>query len=292
MKPPVFEYHAPGSTDEALALLGEHAWEAKILAGGQSLVPAMNFRLASPAILIDINGVDELSGIETAADGSLRIGAMTRQNVVESSDQVRAAAPLLHKAMPWIAHPQIRARGTLGGSIAHADPAAELPAVMLALGAEFHARGPSGERAIPADEFFFGLLMTALAPDEMLTAISIPAQAPRSGTAFVEFARRHGDYALAGVAVTLTLGSDGTCESAALGLLSVSEAPMLAVQAASALVGTAVELSDAEGAAELAAGEIDPTGDLHASADYRRHLVRVLVRRAVVEARAGIEDRG
>jgi CO/xanthine dehydrogenase FAD-binding subunit len=210
---------------------------------------------------------------------------MTRQRAVERSALVEETAPLLHQAMPWIAHPQIRSRGTLGGSIAHADPAAELPAVMLTLGARFHVRGPAGERVIPADEFFFGLLMTALAPDEVLTAVEIPPLAPRSGTSFLEFARRHGDYALAGVAAVVTLDADGACSDARVGLLSVGEGPVLASAAAAALMGTPATDADIAAAAEAAAEEIDPPGDLHASADFRRHLAGVLVRRALVAAR-------
>src|SRR5881628_249850 len=201
MKPAAFDYFTPVTVDEAVALLAEHGGEAKPLAGGQSLIPAMNFRLARPAALVDLNRIPELSYVRAEPDGgALVIGAMTRQRALERSDVVRRAAPLMAEAMPYVAHPQIRNRGTVGGSVAHADPAAELPAVTLALEARFRARSRSGERTIPAAEFFKGLLETALEPDELLVEIAIPHSPARSGYAFAEVARRHGDYALVGVA--------------------------------------------------------------------------------------------
>jgi CO/xanthine dehydrogenase FAD-binding subunit len=187
--------------------------------------------------------------------------------------------------MPWIAHPQIRSRGTVGGSIAHADPASELPAVMVALGAHFRAQSPEGERTIPAAEFFLGLLMTALAPDEVLTGIEIQPLAPRTGVAFAEFARRHGDYALVGVAAVLTLDSDGVCGDASVTLLSVGEGPFVAAQAASLVLGTDLPDDAIAAAAAAAATEIDPPADIHASSDFRRHLTRVLVARVLRTAR-------
>jgi CO/xanthine dehydrogenase FAD-binding subunit len=289
MKPPAFEYHAPETLAEALALMAEHGWDAKPLAGGQSLVPAMNFRLASPAVLIDLNRITDLDGI-SASDDTLHIRAMTRQNTVERSPVVAAMAPLLHEAMPWIAHPQIRSRGTIGGSVAHADPAAELPAVMVALEARLHAAGPEGERTIPANEFFLGLLMTALAPDELLTGVEIPALPPRTGVAFLEFARRHGDYALVGVAALLGLDTANRCVEARVTLLSVGEGPFVAATCAAALVGSDLSEATLDAAAAAAAGEIDPTGDMHATADFRRHLTRVLVGRALRTARARAQE--
>jgi carbon-monoxide dehydrogenase medium subunit len=291
VKPPVFEYHAPETLAEALALMAEHGWDAKPLAGGQSLVPAMNFRLASPAVLVDLNRITELDGISTS-DDTLHIQAMTRQNAVERSSVVAEMAPLLHEAMPWIAHPQIRSRGTIGGSVAHADPAAELPAVMVALDARFRATGPEGARTIPATEFFHGLLMTALAPEELLTGIDIPRLAPRTGVAFLEFARRHGDYALVGVAVLLTLDDANCCVDARVTLLSVGEGPFVATACTAALVGSDLSEADLDDAAAAAAGEIDPTGDMHATADFRRHLTRVLVGRALRTARGRAQDSG
>lgn len=286
MKPPPFRYHAPETVEETLALLAEYSWDAKLLAGGQSLVPAMNFRLAAPAVLIDLNRVAELQGIEALDNGGIALGAMTRQRAVEHSEVVRDRAPLLHEAMPWIAHPQIRSRGTIGGSIAHADPASELPAVMVALRAQFRARGPEGERTILAEDFFLGLLMTALAPEELLTRIEIPALPERTGVAFTEFARRHGDYALVGVAAVVTLNADDTCSDARLTLLSVGEGPFVPAQAVAELRETDLSDDTIAAAAAAAAAEIDPPADIHASSDFRRHLTGVLVARVLRSARA------
>jgi aerobic carbon-monoxide dehydrogenase medium subunit len=280
VKPAPFEYHRPESLDEALALLSEHGWDAKLLAGGQSLIPAMNFRLAQPAVLIDLNRVPELDLIDEH-DGALRIGAMTRQAAAERSVIVGSRAPLLAEALPHVAHAQIRNRGTVGGSVAHADPAAELPAVMVALEAAFRVRGPAGERTIPAEAFYTSLFATALEPEEILTGIDVPAPGPGSGTAFLELSRRHGDFALAGVAASLVLDAPGRCAAARIALLGVGDGPVLARRAAAVLEGTdPTEAAIAE-AAEAACGEIDPSGDIHASAEYRRHLVGVLVRRAL-----------
>ncbi|HKP74368.1 MAG TPA: FAD binding domain-containing protein, partial [Longimicrobiaceae bacterium] len=234
MKPAPFEYFRPGSVDEAVSLLVEHGWEAKLLAGGQSLVPAMNFRLAAPGVLIDLNRIPGLDGIREDG-GGLRIGTMARQHAAERSGTVRALAPLLAEALPYVAHPQIRNRGTVGGSIAHADPAAELPAVMLALGARMHVVGPHGTRAIDAGDFFTGLFATALEHDEMLVEIEIPASAPRTGVAFAEVSRRHGDFGLAGLAMSVSLDDGGACSDARIALLGVGEGPVLARMAADAL---------------------------------------------------------
>jgi carbon-monoxide dehydrogenase medium subunit len=287
VKPPVFEYHRPRELGEALALLAERD-EAKALAGGQSLIPAMNFRLATPAVLIDLNRIEALRGIRRGAAGEgLRIGAMTRHAELERDREVAARAPLLAETMPFVAHPQIRNRGTLGGSLAHADPAAELPAVMLALDAELVLQGANTERRVPAAEFFTGLFATALEPGELVTAVEIPAPSPRTGWAFEEFARRHGDYALTGVAARVTLAEDGRCAMVRIALLSVGEGPIAAARATAALTGQPPAESAIRAAAELAASEdIDPPSDLHASAAYRRQLTRVLVRRALLRATA------
>ena len=289
MKPAPFDYFTPATVDEALALLAEHGGDAKPLAGGQSLIPAMNFRLARPAVLVDLNRLSELAYVRVES-GGLAVGAMTRQRAVERSDVVARAAPLLAEAMPSIAHPQIRNRGTMGGSIAHADPSAELPAVMLALEARFRAQSSTGERSIPAGEFFKGMLETALAPGELLVEIAVPHLAARSGTAFLEMARRHGDYALVGVAATVTLDPRGRCKTARLGLLSVGDGPVLATEAAKVLAGQtpSEELLRAAGDA-AATRDVDPPSDIHASAGYRRQLVAVLTRRALGRAfeRAG-----
>src|SRR5207247_4761530 len=288
MKPAPFDYFAPATLDEALGLLAEHGGDAKPLAGGQSLIPAMNFRLARPAVLVDLNRISELAYVR--AESGVAIGAMTRQRVVERSDVVARAAPLLAEALPSIAHHQIRNRGTLGGSIAHADPSAELPAVMLALEARFRARSSTGERSIPAAEFFKGMLETALAPGELLVEIAVPPLPGRSGTAFVEMARRHGDYALVGVAAVVTLDSRGRCKAARLTLLSVGDGPVLATEVAKMLAGQAPSEELLRAASDAAATrDVDPPSDIHASAAYRRQLVAVLTRRALGRAfeRAG-----
>ena len=282
MKPAPFDYYRPGSLEEALALFAELGDEAKALAGGQSLVPAMNFRLARPGVLVDLNAVTSLSSIEESPDGGLRISAMTRQRAVERSRAVASRAPLLAEAMPWIAHPQIRNRGTIGGSLAHADPAAELPAVMLALDARFVVQSQLGIRTIPASDFFTGILSTALAADELLTGVEIPPRAPRSGHAFVEVARRHGDYALVGVAAEVVLDERGVCAGARIALLSVGDVPMLAANATAALAGRAPGAAATDEAARAAAElDVNPPGDIHASPAYRRHLTKVLVARAL-----------
>jgi len=293
VKPAPFEYFRPDTVDEALALLGEHGWDAKLLAGGQSLVPAMNFRLAAPGVLIDLNRIPGLDSIR-AEGGGLRIGTMVRQHAAERSADVRRLAPLLAEALPFVAHPQIRNRGTVGGSIAHADPAAELPAVMLALGARLHLVGPNGPRTLAADEFFTGLFATALEHDEMLAEIEIPALAPRTGSAFMEVSRRHGDFGLAGLAMSVSLDDGGCCTDARIALLGVGEGPVLARGAADALRGQSPSPDAFAAAADAARGEVDPPMDIHASSEYRRHLVGVLVARAfpVAFARARDGDRG
>jgi carbon-monoxide dehydrogenase medium subunit len=284
MKPAPFDYYAPAGLEEALSLLVEHGGEAKPLAGGQSLVPSMNFRLAQPSILVDLNGVADLSGISPTHDGGLLIGAMTRQRTVERSPLVAERAPLIAEAMPHIAHPQIRNRGTFGGSLAHADPAAELPALALALEAQLHVQNSGGERTIPASDFFLGLFTTLLEPDELLVAASIPALPPRTGTAFEEFARRHGDYALAGVAAMVTLAEDGMVERARLVLFSVGDVPMLSTSASATLVRAKPTAEAIQAAAEAVVADIDPQSDIHATADYRLHLAKVLARRTLTRA--------
>jgi aerobic carbon-monoxide dehydrogenase medium subunit len=290
MKPAAFDYVAPASLAEALALKAEQGDEAKFLAGGQSLVPAMNFRLVQAALLIDLNGLDDLDFVQQGAGGELRLGAMTRQRRLERSPVVARQAPLLYEALPWVAHPQIRNRGTLGGSLAHADPAAELPVVALALEARLRAQSASGERWIPAEEFFLGLFTTALAPDEMLAEVALPPIPARTGTAFVEFARRRGDYALMGVAAVVSLHDSGLIQRARLVYLNAGEGPLLAPQAAALLEGRQPTPDVLAEAARLASEtEIAPTGNVHASPAYQRHLAAVLTRRALQRAveRAG-----
>ncbi len=285
MKPAPFKYYAPASLDEALELLWQHGDDAKALAGGQSLIPAMNFRLAQPAVLIDLNPVRELDFIRAADRGGLRIGAMTRHAAVEKSDLVRKQAPLLFETMPFIAHPQIRNRGTVGGSIAHADPAAELPAVLCALQARFKLQGRQGGRWVNAADFFTGMFATALEPGELLTEIEIPPMPERCGWAFTEVARRHGDYALVGVGAMLQLDKKQRIEKAHIALLSVGEGPVLARQAAQQLQGQGVSDALIAAVAETCANDdIDPGSDIHASGDYRRHLAKVLTRRVLAQA--------
>ncbi|MBP7964865.1 MAG: xanthine dehydrogenase family protein subunit M [Caldilineaceae bacterium] len=285
MKPPPFEYLAPRSIDEALAALAQHGDGAKLLAGGQSLIPAMNFRLLSPSVLIDMNGIEELAIGGPLDDGGLRLGAMTRQSQVEKSQLVAERVPLLHGTMPYIAHPQIRNRGTIGGSLVHADPASELPAVCLALDANFHARSASGTRIIPAQEFFQFLFTTALAPDEILMAIDFPALSPTTGWAFVEFSRRLGDYALLGLAALVSVDRRGRIDGARLVYLNAGETPVDARAAAQMLIGEAPSDELFRAAAHHASTqEIAPMGSVHATPDYQRHLARILTVRALRQA--------
>ena len=279
MKPPVFEYTAVGSIAEAVAELGQHGDAAKLLAGGQSLVPLLNMRLATPERLIDLNRVAELAYI-TVRGGGLAIGAMTRQRAVERSALAAQHVSLLADALPWVGHFQIRNRGTLGGSLSHADPAAELPAVALCLDARFTARGPAGERTLAAGEFFRTQLTTALAPTELLTEVWFPASPRGSGSAWVELARRHGDYALVGVGVVVTLAGDRIRE-ARLALTGVGDRPLRAREAEARLAGESLTPSVLAEAAEALRGAIDPGSDIHATAAYRRHVAGVLAGRAI-----------
>lgn len=282
MKPPPFAYTAVHSLDEALDALATHGRDAKVLAGGQSLIPALNFRLATPAVLVDLNPVRELAFVE--ANGTLRIGAMTRQRTLERHPLIAQAAPLITAAMPYVAHPQIRTRGTIGGSLAHCDPAAELPAVCLALDATLVARSQRGERTIPARDFFFGLFMTALEPDELLTEIRIPPMTPDTRYAFREVARRHGDFALAGVALTLRLDDNGRIQAPRVALFGVHDAAVLAESAMRLLDGAIPSEELVREAAEAVANDIEPSSDIHASAEYRTHLAKVLTARALRDA--------
>jgi CO/xanthine dehydrogenase FAD-binding subunit len=286
VKPAPFRYFRPDTADEALELLAEYGSQAKLLAGGQSLIPTMNFRLSQPAVLIDLNRLGDLAWIEEARRG-LKIGAMTRQRAAERSDAVRSGAPLLSEAIPFISHPQVRNRGTIGGSLAHADPAAELPALMVALDAQFLVRNRGAERRVPAADFYTGLFATALAEDEMLLSVEVPKVPKRTGWAFEEISRRHGDYALVGVATTLTLDRKGRCDDARIVLLSVGEGPVTASEAVAGLKGQEPTTDAVRLAAEVTATrDIDPPSDIHASSAYRRQLARVLTSRALTRAAA------
>jgi CO/xanthine dehydrogenase FAD-binding subunit len=283
MKPAAFDYLVPASVEEALRLLADLGDGAKPLAGGQSLVPLMNFRLVRPQHLVDLNGLHELAGIGED-DGYLVIGAMTRQRAVETSALVLRRCPLLTEAMPQIGHTQIRNRGTVGGSLAHADPAAELPAVVAALGGELVVRSARGRRTMNSEQFFVGYLTTALEPGELLIEVRLPAMAPRTGTAFVEISRRHGDFALVGVAATLTVDEAGVCTGSALALTGVGPTPVVAREAARALVGGKPTPEAFDEAGRRVSASVHPDSDLHASSEYRTHVAGVLTRRALARA--------
>jgi CO/xanthine dehydrogenase FAD-binding subunit len=285
MKPPPFDYLAPASLDQALAAMAQYGYDAKPLAGGQSLVPLMNFRLAQPSVLVDLNMVDELFYIRPGPDGGIRIGAMTRYAQVEHDPVVANRAPLLHDAVPLIAYTQIRNRGTIGGSLAHADPSAEMPSASVALNGQFRLQSQSGDRWVPAADFFLGLFTTALEPDELLVEIALPPLPPRTGWSFMEVARRKHDFAMAGVATIVTLEAGDTCQAVRMVFFSVGDGPMVAHKAAAMLQGERLTPELIEAAAHAAAAEdIDPGSDIHATADFRRHLSEVLARRALAQA--------
>ncbi len=279
MKPPAFEYLQPSSVDEALEQLARWGGDAKVLAGGQSLVPMLNFRLASPRALVDIGRIDGLDGIEAARRG-LRIGALTRHRAIETSPVVIEQLPILAAAARWIGHLAIRNRGTLGGSLAHADPAAEWPLLCTLLDARIHTRRAAGERALPAGEFFVSYLASALEDAELVTHVEIPALAPGSGWGFEEFSRRCGDFAIASVAVVLRRDG-GAMRDARLALGGVGLTPLRVAGAEALLDGARLDDALLARVAQTARDAADPTGDIHASSDFRRHLVEVLTRRAV-----------
>ncbi|HEV8439675.1 MAG TPA: xanthine dehydrogenase family protein subunit M [Methylomirabilota bacterium] len=283
MKPPRFDYLAPASLDEALELLSDLGEGAKVLAGGQSLVPMLNFRLVRPAHLVDLNGVAGLAGIRVD-DGHLAIGAMTRQRAVETSALVSERCPLLAEAMPQIGHVQIRNRGTIGGSLVHADPAAELPVIVAALGGEVVLRSARGQRVLKSEQFFVGYLTTAVAPDELLVEARVPIVPPRTGSAFLEVSRRHGDFALVGVAATVTIDAAGICAAVAIALGGVGPGPFVAREAARALVGVKPTPAAFEEVGRRVSERVEPDSDLHASSEYRKHLAGVLTRRALARA--------
>jgi aerobic carbon-monoxide dehydrogenase medium subunit len=288
VKPPPFRYAAPSTVAEAVGLLAEHAdADARVLAGGQSLVPLMNFRLAHPGHLVDLRRVGELDGIRLDGD-SLVIGAMTRQSAVEDSPEVALAAPLLAEAVTFVAHRPIRNSGTVGGSLAHADPVAELPAVALALDAELVAVGPRDTRRIPASEFFVGPFSTALEADEILTEVRLPRH--RGGHAFVEFARTHGSFAIVAVAAQVEL-ADERVARAAVALAGVAPTSVRAIAAEQALAGAAPDAAAVAAAADAAVADLHPIGDVHASSATRVDLARVHVRRALELALARARDR-
>jgi CO/xanthine dehydrogenase FAD-binding subunit len=280
MKPAPFKYIAAASLDQALRLKADYGEDARFLAGGQSLVPMMNFRVAQPSVLIDLNALTQLSGI-ARDNGALRIGALTRYRTLERDPLIAEALPLVREALPHIAHPQIRNRGTFGGNLAHADPASELPAVVLALGGRLLAQSVTGQRWIDASDFFVGALTTALRADEILIAIELPARTARNGFCFMEVARRRGDFALMGVAATVTLGVFGRCNQARLALCGAADTPIDVSEAAGVLIGQSVDAAGIDHVAQSVQKAIDPPGNMHASKGYQRHLAGVLVKRAL-----------
>jgi aerobic carbon-monoxide dehydrogenase medium subunit len=295
MIPAAFEYFAPSSLGEATDLLQTLGEDAKILSGGQSLIPMMKLRLTSPAQVVDINGIPGLSYIKETggalAGGVLAIGALTRESDLEESEIVRTRYPLLHDTCKVIADPLVRNLATIGGNLAHADPANDHPATMLALGAEVVARGRGGERRIPVTAFFTGPFATALRPEEILVEIRVPVPPPRSGGAYLKLERKVGDFATAAVAVQITLREDGACAAAGIGLTNVGMTPIKAEQAEAALRGRRLDDKTIAEAARLAAAASEPAEDLRGSVEYKRDLVRVLTGRALRKALARAEGR-
>jgi carbon-monoxide dehydrogenase medium subunit len=289
VKPCAFDYAAPATIAEAAQLLDTHADGAKLIAGGQSLAPALNFRLASPSLLIDLNRIPTMTGIERRDDGSWRAGAMTRHRAFERSALIAALAPLVHAVMPSIAHVQIRNRGTIGGSLAHADPAAEWPALCLACAAEFTLTSVDGSRTLAADSFSRGVFSTALMQNEIISAIEFPAWPAARRWGFQEIARRHGDFALAGAICTVDLDDEARCRDARIVVFGVADGPSLVPEASAALAGRRPSLALAREAGRIARARSVPRGDLHASAAYRAELVEVLTRRALMQAFASAE---
>jgi carbon-monoxide dehydrogenase medium subunit len=289
MKPAPFKYIAATSLAQALALKAEHGDEAKFLAGGQSLMPAMNFRLAQPAILIDINRIEQLADIRLTAGGA-HVGALTRYHRLERDAGMMRDFPLLGEALPHIAHPQIRNRGTIGGNLSHADPASELPAVAVALQARMHLQTSSTERWVAATDFFLGSLTTDLQSDEMLTEIEWPSSPPRTGSCFMEIARRRGDFAIVGVAALVTLGENDLCSRIRLAFCGVGETPVDASAEAGLLIGRDVTEPAIAEVAHAIQHMIEPAGSVHATADYQRHIAGVLTERALMTANRRARD--
>jgi CO/xanthine dehydrogenase FAD-binding subunit len=284
LKPPAFEYAAATSVDEAVALLQAHGEDARLLAGGQSLMPALNFRLASPTVLIDLNTVASLAGASTDAEGRLIAGAMTRHRFFETSELIARRWPLLHHAMASVAHVAIRNRGTLGGSLCHADPSAEWPALCLACDAQMVIRSRDGRRTVGAAEFSHGLFSTALVPGELLEQVVFPAWPSTRRWGFQEIARRRGDFAIAGIACLLDIEAEGVCSSARIVVFAVADRPMLLVDAAALLVGCVPDTQAIRTAAEQARSAVVCRSDHHASAEYRSELIQALTARALTQA--------
>ncbi len=284
MKPAPFRYVAARTIEQALALKAEHGDEARFLAGGQSLVPTMNFRLTQPALLIDINPLTELAGVKNGAADRVRIGALTRYRNLERDPATERTLPLIHEALPHIAHPQIRNRGTIGGNLAHADPASEMPAIVLTMAGRLRVQSVRGERWIAAADFFVGPLTTALEPDEMLMEVELPVAAPGAGTCFLEMSRRRGDFAIIGVACMVRIDATGHCTEARIGLCNAGDGPVFAEEASQSLIGRPIGAPEIAEAAALVQGAIDPGGSIHASKEFQRHVAGVLTARALTTA--------
>ena len=285
MKPAPFLYSAPRTLGELLELKARHGDDAKFLAGGQSLIPAMNFRLAQPAVLLDLNRLPDLDYVRDNAEGGLTIGALVRHRRVETDGLVAKHQPLVREAVAQVAHAQIRNRGTLCGNLAHADPASEMPAVMLALGARMHARSATSDRWIEAKDFFCGVLETALEEDELLIEVDLPPQPARTGAAFLEVSRRRGDFAMMGVAAIVGLDRKRACAHARLAYCGAGDVPILADDAAGLLIGEELQQANIAEAAAVSAKTLDPPDGVDVSAAYRRQLLRVLTERALMAAR-------
>jgi carbon-monoxide dehydrogenase medium subunit len=283
MKPAPFKYIAAGSLEHALTLKAQHGEDAKFLAGGQSLIPAMNFRLARPAILIDINGIEDLAGVRPSS-GATRVGAVTRYRALQRDATFASAFPLIAEALPHVAHPQIRNRGTIGGNLSHSDPASELPAIAVALRARFRVQAARQQRSIDASDFFVGALTTDLQPDEMLVEVELPLPKPRTGSCFMEIARRRGDFAIVGVAAMVTLGDRNECTELRLALCGVGETPVDASPAADGVIGHPLTEEAIREVAASVQTMIDPGGSVHATVDYQRHIAGVLAERALQTA--------
>jgi CO/xanthine dehydrogenase FAD-binding subunit len=290
MKPASFEYVRPATLADALEVLHQHGDEAKVLAGGQSLVPMMNFRLARPAVIVDLNGLPELAYIRVADDGVV-LGAMTRQRQIETSSVVRERSPLLAQATPLIGHLPIRTRGTIGGSLVHADPAAEYPVVMVALEAEFTVARKGGTRRVAAADFFQTYLSTAIAPDEILTEVRVPGLPPGAGSAFLEISRRHGDFALVAAAAAVEVDGSGRIVSSRIALGGVGPTPVRARPAEAMLLTQQPTPALIREAAATVVEQTDPPDDIHASAEYRREMSAVFTRRALTAALAKLDIR-
>ena len=287
MKPAPFDYYDPDSVEEVLDLLQQYGDDAKILAGGQSLGPLLNMRLSTPQIIVDLNRVADLEYYKSD-DTGLKVGAMTRQSTLEDDTNLRTTQPILAASIPYIGHRSIRNRGTVGGSVAHADPAAEWPAIMLALDGTILIRNTTGTRTIDASDFYISALTTDLKPDEILVEIQLPNWVKTSGWSFIEFSRRHGDFAILGVATYLTI-ENRRCTKSRIAIIGGGPIPIRTSKAESMLIGETISDELLKDVAEQASKELDPDSDMHASADYRRHLASVLVSSALQKAsdRAG-----